>query len=77
MQHGGDLVLEPGMRYIIDVGSVGQPRDLNPKPSLAFYDPEAARVQWVRYEYPVEAVAQKMREAKLPAYLADRLAVGR
>jgi predicted phosphodiesterase len=77
MQHGGDLVLESGKRYIVDVGSVGQPRDLNPEASFVFYDPEARRVQWVRYAYPIEEVQRKMRAARLPAYLADRLAVGR
>jgi diadenosine tetraphosphatase ApaH/serine/threonine PP2A family protein phosphatase len=77
MQHGGELVFETGKRYIVDVGSVGQPRDLNPQASLAIYDPQRRRVEWIRYAYPIEEVARKMRAAKLPAYLADRLTVGR
>jgi diadenosine tetraphosphatase ApaH/serine/threonine PP2A family protein phosphatase len=77
MQHGGELMLEPGKRYIVDVGSVGQPRDLNPQASFLFYEPEQGRVEWVRYAYPIEEVQRKMRAAGLPAYLAERLAVGR
>lgn len=77
VQHGGELTLESGRRYIVDVGSVGQPRDLNPEASLVFYEPEKSRVQWVRYAYPIAAVQQKIRQARLPEYLADRLEVGR
>jgi len=77
MQHGGELVLEKGSRYIVDVGSVGQPRDLNPQASLVFYEPEKSRVQWVRYDYPIATVQAKIRQAHLPDYLADRLEAGR
>jgi predicted phosphodiesterase len=76
-QHGGDLELEPGKRYIIDVGSVGQPRDLNPQPSFVFYEPEKRRIQWVRYEYPIAAVQEKILAAGLPEVLALRLEQGR
>lgn len=77
MQHGGELKLEDGKRYIVDAGSVGQPRDLNPEACFVTYDPENERVEWTRYAYPIEDVQRKMRAAKLPAYLVDRLAVGR
>lgn len=77
MQHGGELTLEPEKRYIIDVGSVGQPRDLNPKACYVTYDPQERRVEWIRYDYPIEEVQRKMREAQLPHYLVDRLRVGR
>lgn len=77
MQHGGELKLEDGKRYIVDVGSVGQPRDLNPEACFVTYDPENERVEWTRYAYPIEEVQRKMRAAKLPAFLVDRLAVGR
>ncbi|HEX4013379.1 MAG TPA: metallophosphoesterase family protein [Candidatus Cybelea sp.] len=77
MQHGGELELEEGKRYIVDVGSVGQPRDLNPLASFVFYDPEKKRVEWNRYAYPIEEVQQKMRALKLPPYLSDRLSIGR
>ncbi|HKE35788.1 MAG TPA: metallophosphoesterase family protein [Candidatus Baltobacteraceae bacterium] len=77
MQNGGELVLEPGLRYIVDVGSVGQPRDLNPEASFVFYEPETRRVEWVRYPYPIDEVQHKIHECHLPGYLADRLKIGR
>lgn len=77
MQHGGEIALEEGKRYIIDVGSIGQPRDLNPQPCFVFYEPELRRVQWVRYDYPVREVQQKIIDAELPSALAARLDVGR
>jgi len=77
MQNGGALQLEEGRRYIIDVGSVGQPRDLNPKASLVFYEPEKRRIEWVRYEYPIARVQHKITEAALPPVLASRLDAGR
>lgn len=77
MQHGGELTLEPNKRYIIDVGSVGQPRDLNPQACFVWYDSERQVVRWNRYDYPIAEVQSKMRAAGLPAYLVDRLSVGR
>lgn len=77
MQRGGELVMEPDKRYIVDVGSVGQPRDLNPEGSFVIYEPEKHRVEWIRYEYPIAVVQEKIRAAHLPDYLADRLEVGR
>ena len=77
MQHGGELRLEDDKRYILDVGSVGQPRDLNPQASFVRYDSEEGRIEWVRYDYPIDEVQRKMREANLPAYLVERLSAGR
>jgi diadenosine tetraphosphatase ApaH/serine/threonine PP2A family protein phosphatase len=77
MQSGGELTLEDDKRYIIDVGSVGQPRDLNPRACLVRYDTDQRRVEWIRYDYPIAEVQAKMRAAGLPAYLIERLNVGR
>lgn len=77
MQHGGELKLDEATRYIVDVGSVGQPRDLNPHACFVWYDPGERRVEWVRYAYPIAEVQRKMRAAGLPAFLVDRLSVGR
>lgn len=77
MQHGGELKFEEGRRYIVDVGSIGQPRDLNPEASFVFYDPEKRTVEWVRYPYPISEVQEKIHEAHLPEYLAMRLESGR
>jgi len=76
-QRGGELQLDPANRYIIDVGSVGQPRDLNPDPSFVFYYPEEKRVEWVRYQYPIAQVQEKILAAGLPEVLALRLEQGR
>jgi diadenosine tetraphosphatase ApaH/serine/threonine PP2A family protein phosphatase len=77
MQNGGELLLQEGRRYIVDVGSVGQPRDLNPEPSFVLYDSDARRIEWVRYPYPIAEVQEKIHEAHLPDYLATRLESGR
>ena len=76
-QRGGELILEAGMRYIVNPGSVGQPRDLNPEASFAFYDERARRIDWQRVPYAIAAVQEKIRAARLPASCARRLAVGR
>ncbi len=77
MQHGGELQLEEGRRYIVDVGSVGQPRDLNPEASFVIYDGASRRVEWIRYPYPIAEVQEKIHHAHLPDYLATRLESGR
>ena len=74
---GGVLEIEPGMRYIVNVGSVGQPRDRNPDASFAFYEPDAARVTWQRVPYEIAITQRKIGEAQLPDALAKRLDVGR
>jgi diadenosine tetraphosphatase ApaH/serine/threonine PP2A family protein phosphatase len=77
LQTGGELKLEPGRRYIINVGSVGQPRDLNPRASFGLYDPDAGTVNVVRFDYPIAEVQDKIVAAHLPEALARRLLVGR
>jgi diadenosine tetraphosphatase ApaH/serine/threonine PP2A family protein phosphatase len=77
MQHGGKLLLEDGRRYIVDVGSIGQPRDLNPEASFVFYDAGTRTIEWVRYPYPITEVQEKIHHVHLPEYLAMRLESGR
>jgi predicted phosphodiesterase len=77
MQNGGELALDREKRYIIDVGSIGQPRDLNPQPSFVLFDADANVVKWIRYDYPIKEVQQKIVDAELPHALAARLDVGR
>lgn len=77
MQQGGIVRLEPGVRYLINVGSVGQPRDLNPDASFAFYDDAARTIAWERIAYPIERVQEKIEHEHLPEMLATRLTVGR
>lgn len=63
-------------RYIINVGSVGQPRDGNPDASYAVYDDEVDSVRLFRVQYDREKAAEKILKAGLPPVLAERLLVG-
>jgi len=70
-------VLEPGRKYIVNVGSVGQPRDSNNKACWLLFDSDLGSVELRRVSYNIEAVQKRMRNAGLPRYLVDRLALGR
>ena len=76
VQHDRMLSLEPEHRYIINEGSVGQPRDGNPAGCYAIYDTTKQRVELIRFTYDVAQVQQKIIAAGLPAFLAQRLALG-
>ncbi|MFI5006639.1 MAG: metallophosphoesterase family protein [Solirubrobacterales bacterium] len=69
--------LKPGVRYLINPGSIGQPRDGNPLASFAFYNSDSKVVTIHRVPYRVEQAQTKILEAGLPRPLADRLALGR
>ena len=60
-------------RLIINPGSVGQPRDRNPRPSYAIYDSLESTIQRHRVEYRIQETQEKMRYVHLPEYLIDRL----
>ncbi len=62
---------------IVNVGSVGQPRDGDPRATGAIYDSETHEVTLIRCAYNIEAVQEKMRRASLPLYLIERLSYGR
>jgi putative phosphoesterase len=63
-------------RSIVNVGSVGQPRDRDPRACCAVYDTESGTLQWLREVYPVQEAARKIRTANLPEFLAARLFIG-
>ncbi len=69
--------LEPGMRYLVNPGSIGQPRDGSPLASFGMYDSDVKTVTIYRVPYRVERTQKKILDAGLPAPLADRLALGR
>ena len=71
-----EVTLERGRRYIVNVGSVGQPRDRDPRAAYALWDVDAGRVTIRRVAYDVAAARGKILAAGLPRFLADRLAVG-
>ena len=64
-------------RAIVNPGSVGQPRDGDPRASYAVYDSEAETITHYRVQYDIPATQRKMRERGLPHYLAERLTYGR
>ena len=72
-----EVELKPGVKAIINVGSVGQPRDDNPKAAYAIYDSEQNKVWIKRIEYDIEAAAKKIVDAGLPEILGERLKYGR
>ena len=69
--------LHPDRITFVNVGSVGQPRDGDPRLSLAIVDTGEGWVERRRVEYPVERAARKVLDAGLPRYLAQRLLEGR
>jgi diadenosine tetraphosphatase ApaH/serine/threonine PP2A family protein phosphatase len=71
------IVIEPGSKYFINVGSVGQPRDGDWRACYAIYDLAHKLVVFRRIEYDIETTQRKIREADLPPMLAERLADGR
>ena len=71
------IAIEPGSKYFINVGSVGQPRDGDWRAAYAIYDLDHKVVVFRRLEYDIEKAQEKIRAAGLPDMLADRLADGR
>lgn len=71
------LVLQPGKRYLINVGSVGQPRDSDWRSAYCTYDTNTNEVQLRRIEYDLAGAQQAILDAGLPRKLAERLAVGK
>ncbi len=73
-----EVPLERGCRYLVNVPSVGQPRDGDPRAGYLLWedDPERGRVTHVRLEYDVAAARQRIVDAGLPRFLGDRLQWG-
>ncbi|MGZ8937924.1 MAG: metallophosphoesterase family protein [Limisphaerales bacterium] len=68
---------EPGKKYFVNVGSVGQPRDGNPKASYVVYDLDESSIEIRRLDYDIGTTQRKILEAGLPPRLAHRLAEGK
>jgi predicted phosphodiesterase len=71
------IEVDPKAKTMINVGSVGQPRDENPDSSYAVYDVDRQTIQIKRVRYDVEKAARKILKAGLPEILAERLRYGR
>ena len=68
--------LEPGKKYFINVGAVGQPRDGNPKAGYVVFDLNENTIELRRLDYDIPKAQKKIMEVGLPQRLADRLALG-
>ncbi len=64
-------------KYIVNVGSVGQPRDLDPRACYAIFDGNKKSIEIIRLDYNIPLAQQKIIDAGLPEVLADRLLVGK
>lgn len=71
------LSLEDGKRYIVNDGSVGQPRDNDPRACFCIYDDDSGGIEFMRAAYDVALAQKKIIKAGLPRSLADRLSFGR
>lgn len=71
------LGLQRGAHYLVNVGSVGQPRDGDARAGYGILDADARELRLYRVSYPVEEAQRKIIAAGLPASLANRLALGR
>jgi len=72
-----ELELKPTARYLINPGSVGQPRDGDPRAGFALFDTEARKVSYIRVPYNIQLAQKHILDARLPERLATRLADGR
>ncbi|MBI5183829.1 MAG: metallophosphoesterase family protein [Nitrospinae bacterium] len=75
--YNGEKRLNSECRYIINIGSVGQPRDRDPRSSFAVYDSETETIEIKRVSYDIAEAQEKILEKGLPFQLAYRLAYGR
>jgi diadenosine tetraphosphatase ApaH/serine/threonine PP2A family protein phosphatase len=71
-----DFELEPNKKYIVSVGSVGQPRDFDNRASFTVFDTDKKRFEFKRIEYDIELAADKVLRARLERNFAHRLFIG-
>lgn len=72
----GRIELPAGGKTLVNVGSVGQPRDLCPAACYAIHDPHARWVEFRRITYNIAVARRKIARAKLPRYSGQRLSLG-
>jgi len=73
----GALHVRPGGRYLVNAGSVGQPRDGDPRAAFVLHDTDAFSCEVVRVRYDLARTAAKIEAAGLPPALGERLHLGR
>ena len=74
--NSNEVKLEKGLTYLINPGSVGQPRDRNPRAAFAIYDSDLHVIKFFRLEYDIDDAQEKILKANLPPALAERLSLG-
>ena len=72
----GNYRCKDGARYLVNVGSVGQPRDRNPDSCFVLFDTETRQMAHVRIDYDIASAAAQIRSVGLDEKFARRLAVG-
>ncbi len=70
------ITLDDSMRYMVNIGSVGQPRDNDPRACFGIFDDEKKEVMIKRLPYNIKKVQDKMKEYNLPVFLIERLQMG-
>ena len=75
--HHESFLVRSDSRYLVNAGSVGQPRDGDPRACCVIYDTDMRKFTFHRVEYDIRSVQRDIRKAGLPDSLADRLAAGR
>lgn len=70
------VTLSEGQRILVNVGSVGQPRDRNPQTSACIYDSETKEFEMIRIDYDFVKTQEKMNRLKFPSFLVHRLTSG-
>lgn len=73
---GEEVSLKGAKQAIINVGSVGQPRDRDPRACYTLYDTDGELIRFKRLEYDIEGASKKIIEAGLPEFEAERLKLG-
>lgn len=76
MGNSNEIKLEKDVTYLINPGSIGQPRDRNPKAACAIYDSNERKIKFFRLDYDIEEAKKKIKENELPLALAERLSLG-
>lgn len=77
MKTGHSFDPDDDCSYLVNVGSVGQPRDHDPRACYVIHDTDELSVFYRRVEYDISSEQHRMREAKIPTLLVERLGIGR
>ena len=71
-----NIAIEADSSYLVNVGSVGQPRDGDPRACFLLWDQLGNTLELIRTDYDIAAAQETILDAGLPSFLAQRLAIG-